>query len=234
MRTINNGKILHAIFISLLSLLINIPKNTNAEVYRYEDETGRAHYVDSWLKIPTEFRKESQKPHNLPPVIRNNHQNISKNKIDSISEKTNNEFDSSLVTEASWRTKSSLTQSHEDTEQTALPNPLVMLTKNKPFLYGLLIGGILMLISLWILLERAGLPGYGVIIPVYNLILISRLGGYSGWWTLWCFVPVIGFFIWSISVHYGIAKNFGRSDLFAVGSAFLPSIFFPIIAFGKS
>ena len=100
----------------------------------------------------------------------------------------------------------------------------------------LVIVGVLSLVNLiafWILLERGGHPGFGIIIPIYNVVLLSRLAGFSGWWALALFVPVVGPLIWGVTVHYNIAKHFDRSSLFALGAVFLPFIFFPIMAFSR-
>ena len=87
------------------------------------------------------------------------------------------------------------------------------------------------LVSYWVLLEKGGMPGWGSIVPIYNVVLLSRLGGFSGWWVLWFLLPGIGGIIWSLTVQYSIPKNFGKGELFSIGTALLPFIFIPILAF---
>lgn len=106
--------------------------------------------------------------------------------------------------------------------------------------------------GLWVIFEKADQPGWAAIVPIYNVIVMCRVGGRSGWWTvpivLGVFAPELAkavtgtpqptaavgsvvcvlVYIW---VTVGIARKFGRGALFGVGMAFLPWIFFPILAF---
>jgi hypothetical protein len=44
---------------------------------------------------------------------------------------------------------------------------------------GGVIGYVILAIGLWPTLEKAGLPGWGALIPIYNVYLIFKLGGVS-------------------------------------------------------
>ena len=92
---------------------------------------------------------------------------------------------------------------------------------------------LLELVALWTLFEKANQPGWGAIIPIYNMVLLFRVGGQSGWWVLALLIPlvnaIVGIWIW-----IEVAKNFGRSTLFGLCLAFLQFIFLPILAFGSS
>ena len=92
---------------------------------------------------------------------------------------------------------------------------------------------ILELAALWMVFEKANQPGWGAIIPIYNAVLLFRVGGQSGWWVLALLIPlvnaIVGIWIW-----LRVAENFGRSWLFGLGLAFLQFIFLPILAFGSS
>lgn len=89
------------------------------------------------------------------------------------------------------------------------------------------------LFSLWAVFEKANQPGWGAIIPIYNAVLLFRVGGQSGWWVLALLIllvnAIVGIWIW-----LQVAENFGRSWLFGLGLAFLQIIFLPILAFGSS
>ena len=93
---------------------------------------------------------------------------------------------------------------------------------------------ILNIAAYWILFNNAGLPGFGILMPIYNLVLMSQLAGKSGWWTLWLFLPFFGAIIWSISVGYLTAKAHGRGDLFAICTILFPFICMPILAFSDN
>jgi len=96
-----------------------------------------------------------------------------------------------------------------------------------------LIVGVFMLVAMWRVFTKAGQPGWGVLIPFYNVVLMLRIAGKPGWWLIFFFIPVINLVV-QIVMTIDIAKNFGRGGWFAAGLIFLPIIFFPILAFGSS
>jgi ABC-type sulfate transport system permease subunit len=99
------------------------------------------------------------------------------------------------------------------------------------FLYALVI--ILMIASLWKVFAKAGKPGWGSLIPIYNIYLMIKIAGKPGWWLILMFIPIINIVV-EILVYIGISQNFGKGGGFVVGLIFLPFIFFPILAFGSA
>lgn len=93
-----------------------------------------------------------------------------------------------------------------------------------------LIFAVLMIVSLWKVFDRAGYPGWGAIVPIYNWYIMLEIAGKPIWWLLLFFVPIVNIVI-VIIVSIGIAEHFGRSAGFGVGLALLPIIFYPILAF---
>ena len=104
---------------------------------------------------------------------------------------------------------------------------------NSALLCLLLIFLLLEVVALWIIFEKANQPGWGAIIPIYNVVLLFRIGGQSGWWALALLVPVVNFFV-QIWLWLEVANSFGRSWLFGLGLFFLQPIFVMILAFGGS
>ena len=226
-----------------------------AEIYKYTDSSGKVHYVDDPSKIPDAYQYQAKDPHELPKIIRDdiktgNHKSKEKTKEDF-------EFEKYLaqVTIAPFKHSSEsieVDDSEKTIEFTINQYSFNELTKsaqltaeeveffNKLRIWALpififaIVFTFLQIIAFWILLTKANLPAWGILIPIYNLVLLSRLAGYSGWWTLWVLVPILGGIIWSFSVNYNIAIRNGRSTLFAIGNIFLPFIFTPIMAFSKN
>jgi Family of unknown function (DUF5684) len=87
--------------------------------------------------------------------------------------------------------------------------------------------------GLWKTFAKAGEPGWGAIVPFYNIYLICKIGGRPGWWLILFFIPCVGIII-AIIVSLDIAKNFGKGSGFGLGLGFLPFIFFPILGFGDA
>ena len=108
------------------------------------------------------------------------------------------------------------------------------------FLIAILVFAIIQVVSMWIVFEKDGRPGWASIVPFYNMWVLAQIGGMSGGiGLLMCFsnlIPVIGnligWVLWII-ISLGVAKAFGRGVLFGIGLSFLPWIFYPILAFSR-
>jgi Family of unknown function (DUF5684) len=84
--------------------------------------------------------------------------------------------------------------------------------------------------GIWKVFQKAGLPGWGVLIPFYNAYLLLKVAGRPGWWLILFFIPLVNVIIW-IVVSLDIAKNFGKGILFGLGLCFLGFIFYPVLGF---
>lgn len=89
------------------------------------------------------------------------------------------------------------------------------------------------LIVFWKLLAKAGQPGWGILIPIYNTILLLRVAGKPWWWLFLLIIPLVNI-IFALLICLGVAENFGKSAGFGVGLFFLGFIFYPILAFGSA
>lgn len=85
----------------------------------------------------------------------------------------------------------------------------------------------------WKLFVKAGEEGWIALIPIYNAVILMKIAGKPGWWVLLLFVPIANIVV-AILMNIGLARNFGRSDGFAIGLIFLPYIFQLILGFGDS
>ena len=85
----------------------------------------------------------------------------------------------------------------------------------------------------WLTFSKAGRPGWGAIIPIYNVYLIRKVAGRPGWWLLLFLIPFVNIAI-AIIVGIDIAKSFAKSAGFGVGLALLGFIFAPMLGFGDS
>ncbi len=92
---------------------------------------------------------------------------------------------------------------------------------------------IFLIVAYWKVFEKAGQPGWGVLIPIYNIYLFLVIAGRPGWWLILYLIPLVNFVI-AIIVNIDIAKNFGKDAAFGLGLTFLGVIFYPILAFGSA
>jgi hypothetical protein len=77
------------------------------------------------------------------------------------------------------------------------------------------------------------LPGWGAIIPIYNIYLMCKVAGKPGWWALLYLIPCVNLII-ALIVSIDVAKNFGKGTGFGLGLALLSFIFFPILGFSDA
>ena len=90
---------------------------------------------------------------------------------------------------------------------------------------------ILLIAAQWKVFEKAGQPGWACIIPIYNVYIMTKIGGKPWWWMLLAiFIPIV-FSVWLTNM---ISKSFGKDEGFTVGLILLGFIFWPILGFGPA
>jgi hypothetical protein len=87
--------------------------------------------------------------------------------------------------------------------------------------------------AVWKVFVKAGKPGWGAIIPIYNSYLLCKIANRPGWWVILMFIPIVNIVI-AIIVLHDLSKGFGHGAGFTVGLILLSFIFFPILGFGAS
>lgn len=92
---------------------------------------------------------------------------------------------------------------------------------------------VLVIASMWRIFTKAGKPGWAVLVPIYNAIVLLEIVGKPWWWIFLVIIPPISL-IFGIIVIVELAKAFGKSGGFAVGLILLGFVFFPILAFGDA
>lgn len=85
----------------------------------------------------------------------------------------------------------------------------------------------------WKIFTKAGKPGWAVIIPIYNVIVMLEIVNRPIWWIVLFFIPVVNVIV-GIVLALDLAGAFGKGTGFAVGMILLSFIFYPILAFGDA
>jgi hypothetical protein len=101
-----------------------------------------------------------------------------------------------------------------------------------PFIIAIAIA-VVGLVAMWKVFTKAGKPGWAVLVPVYNLIVMLEIAGKPLWWIILFFVPVANVVV-AFLTYLGVAHRFGKGTGFGIGLVLLPLIFFPILAFGDA
>ncbi|MFN0275619.1 MAG: DUF5684 domain-containing protein [Chitinophagales bacterium] len=92
---------------------------------------------------------------------------------------------------------------------------------------------VIVIAGMWKAFEKAGKPGWAVIIPIYNIIVMLQIAKRPLWWIFLLIIPLVNIIILFI-MSIDIAKNFGKEAGFGVGLALLGFIFWPILGFGDA
>ena len=92
---------------------------------------------------------------------------------------------------------------------------------------------VIVIAALWRIYAKAGEPGWTVLAPIYNSIVLLRIVGMSLWWVIPLLIPYVGIIV-SIIVCIKLARAFGKGGGFAMGLILLPFVFIPILGFGSA
>ncbi len=92
---------------------------------------------------------------------------------------------------------------------------------------------VLIIAGFWQTFVKAGKPGWGAIVPIYNVILLLEIAGKPIWWLVLLIIPFVNIVV-AIIVSIDVAKNFGKGPGFGLGLAFLGFIFYPILGFSDA
>ncbi len=92
---------------------------------------------------------------------------------------------------------------------------------------------VLTIVANWKIFVKANKPGWAILIPIYNIIVLLQIINKPWWWLLLFLIPVVNivFGIWATNL---LAKNFGHDIGFTIGLLLLPFVFYPILGFGDS
>jgi hypothetical protein len=104
----------------------------------------------------------------------------------------------------------------------------------------LLAGYVVVLIGMWKVFTKAGQPGWAVLIPFYNIIVLLRVAGLPWYWVFAVFLPIIpilgvlAYMVLAVMCLHRISTRFGQGVGFTIGLTLLSPIFFLILGFGSS
>jgi len=88
--------------------------------------------------------------------------------------------------------------------------------------------------GMWKVFVKAGKPGWAVIIPIYNFIVLLEIVGKPIWWIVLMLIPIVNFVV-IIIISMDLAVCFGKSKGWGFGLLFiLPFVGYPMLGFGDA
>lgn len=101
------------------------------------------------------------------------------------------------------------------------------------WLFVILLVSLFFVVCKWIIFEKAGRKGWESIIPIYNIVIEMQMLDVPMWMLLLLIIPGLNVVI-PIMIAIKYTEKFGKESAYALGLIFLPFIFYPMLAFGKS
>ena len=92
---------------------------------------------------------------------------------------------------------------------------------------------VIMIVSGWKIFTKAGKPGWAVIIPIYNLIVLLQIVKKPVWWIILFLIPVVNLII-GIVVAYLLIRHFGKPGWHVVLYILFSFIYLPYLAFSSA
>ena len=94
-------------------------------------------------------------------------------------------------------------------------------------------GYIILIVANWKIFVKAGKPGWAILIPIYNVIIMLQIVKKPWWWFLLMLIPIVNVVI-VILVIYNFVKVFGKPGWHVLLALFLSIIYYPYIAFSDA
>lgn len=105
---------------------------------------------------------------------------------------------------------------------------------NGPMLGLSLVIAVIIIVGGWKMFEKAGQPGWAILIPIYNVYIMLKIAGRPWWWLVLFLIPLVNIVV-SIVLSIDIAKSFGQSAAFGVILIFLlGGLGYLLLGFGKN
>ena len=92
---------------------------------------------------------------------------------------------------------------------------------------------VIIIAAWWNIYQKADKPGWAVLIPIYNIIVLLEIVGKPVWWLFLYLIPGVNIVI-AIIVYHELSKSFGKDAAFTVGIILLGIVFIPILGFGSA
>lgn len=88
--------------------------------------------------------------------------------------------------------------------------------------------------SVWKVFVKAGQPGWAILVPIYNIYIMTLIAKKPAWWiAIILLVPLVNI-VFLIMLIHGISTNFGKDGGFTAGLILLGIVFWPILGFGDA
>ncbi len=92
---------------------------------------------------------------------------------------------------------------------------------------------VLLVVSDWKIFVKAGKPGWAILVPIYNIIVMLQIVKKPLWWIVLLIVPLVNIAVVVIIV-YNLVIKFGQPGWHVIPALILGCVYFPYLAFSKA
>ncbi len=96
-----------------------------------------------------------------------------------------------------------------------------------------IIVSVILIIANWKIFTKAGKPGWAILIPIYNIIVMMQIIKKPLWWVIMLFIPFVNI-VFGILIMYNLVLKFGQPGWHVVLAIFIGVIYYPYLAFSKA
>ena len=92
---------------------------------------------------------------------------------------------------------------------------------------------VVLIVANWKIFTKAGKPGWAIIIPIYNIIVMLQIVDKPLWWIIMLIIPIVNI-VFMIMILYNLVLKFGQPGWHVVLALFFGIIYYPYLAFSKA
>ncbi len=96
-----------------------------------------------------------------------------------------------------------------------------------------LIVTVVLFVANWKIFTKAGKPGWAIIIPIYNIIVMLQIVQKPIWWIFMFLIPVVNV-VFCFMLLYNLCLKFGQPGWHVVLAFFLGIVYYPYLAFSSA
>ena len=84
----------------------------------------------------------------------------------------------------------------------------------------------------WRIFTKAGKPGWAILVPIYNIIVMLQIVGKPLWWIIMLLIPGVNA-VFAILIIYNLVIKFGQPGWHVLLALFLSIFYYPYLGFSK-
>ncbi len=92
---------------------------------------------------------------------------------------------------------------------------------------------VVLIVANWKIFTKAGKPGWAILIPIYNIIVMMQIIKKPLWWVIMLFIPIVNV-VFGILIVYNMVLKFSQPGWHVILALFVGIIYYPYLAFSKA